>query len=76
MYHRLTVHVYQPLGDIFELSEAKISGCRGQAPEAEPYKLKPIHILVSLDKLVDVPIYRPLRCHREVATIHCHPQQR
>ena len=29
----------------------------------EPYKLKPVRILVDLDELIDVPIHHPLRCH-------------
>ena len=69
------MHIYQPPGDVFELPEAILSGgCR--ASRVEPYELEPIRIPMSFDKLVDVPIYHPLRCHREVASVHCHTQQR
>ena len=61
MNHRLTMHVYQPPGNVFKLSEAIISegGCR--VPKVEHYKLQPIRISMSLDKLVYVPVYHPLR---------------
>jgi hypothetical protein len=30
---------------------------------------------MGLDELVDVPIYHPLRYHRELVGVHCHTQQ-
>lgn len=27
------------------------------------------------DEFIDVPIFHPLRCHREVVRTHCHSQQ-
>ena len=43
---------------------------------SKPYKLKPVHIPMGLDKLVDIPVYHPFRCHCEVVSVHCHSQQR
>jgi len=75
MYHCLTVHIYQPPSDAFELSEEIISEGCGQC-RSKPYKLKQIYIPMGLSEFVDVPVCHPLRCHREVIIIHCHPQQR
>ena len=74
MYHRLAVHIYQSPSDIFELSEEIINS--GQSVvEVEAYKFNPISIPASLDKLVDVPIFHPLRCHCEVVFTHHHSDQ-
>ena len=39
------------------------------------YKVKPIHIPVCLDELVDVSIDHPFRYHRKMPIAHCHAQQ-
>ena len=42
----------------------------------KPHKLKPIHISMRLDKLVDVSVGHPFGYHRNVAITHYHSQQR
>lgn len=44
--------------------------------ESQPYKLKPIRILMRFDEPVYVPIFHPFRRHREFVIAHCRSQQR
>jgi hypothetical protein len=76
VYHRLTVHIYQPLSDVFELRENDHEGWPSTL-EIKPHKLETIRILMDFDELVDVPILHPLRCHCEEGKgiIHHYPQQ-
>ena len=56
--HRLTVHVYQPPSDVFELSEGY--WLRPRSARARSYELEPIRIPMGLDELIDVPVYHPV----------------
>lgn len=77
MDHCLAVYIYQAPSDILELWESRDHRQRARlAIGLGPYELKPIHVLVLLDKLVYVPINHPLRYHREMAVVHYRPQQR
>jgi hypothetical protein len=58
MYHRLAMHIHQPPSDVFELSK-RVSVTGAVDSGSETYKLKPIHIPIRLDELVDIPIYHP-----------------
>ena len=74
MNHPLVVQIYQSLGNILKLSSQGvivISDERNKQ-KPKPYKLKPIHIPVLLDVLVDVFIYHPLRYHCELVVSHRH----
>ena len=42
--------------------------------ETNPYKFKPVHIVVDLGELVDVPIDHPLRYHYKLVATHCRSQ--
>ena len=64
MYHRLTVHIYQPISNVFELSEGLSVTCM-VSNRCKTYKIEPIRVPMRLDKLVDVPVFHPLRYHRE-----------
>jgi len=60
MYHRLTMHIFQPPCDVFELSEVTVhQRWLWSVPGVRTYKLKPICISMCLDELIDVPIYHP-----------------
>jgi len=75
MYHPLAVYVYQSPGRVFELLGAISSAMGAVDSRKKPYRLKPIHIPMRLDKLIDVSIGHPFRYHCKVAITHCHSQQ-
>jgi hypothetical protein len=64
VYHFPIVYVNQPLGNFLELSGTGHEHRSLVVAEAKPYQFEPIHILITLDKLVDIPIFNPLRCNR------------
>ena len=59
MYHPLSVHVQQSLGNAFELSGAISSVTVGSAVGVRPYKFEPVHIPMCLDEFVDIPVDHP-----------------
>ena len=75
VYHCLAMHIYQPPGDIFELSRVISSATDGLSVGIKPYKLEPIHIPMHLDELINVPIDHPFRHHCELVIAHRHSQQ-
>ena len=44
--------------------------------EQTTHQFYPIHVRVSLHKLVDIPVLHPLRHHHKPIVGHCHTQQR
>ena len=40
------------------------------------YKLDAVYVLIRLNKLVDVPVFHPLRNQSKPVFIQCHPKQR
>ena len=76
MDHCPIVHVYQALSNILELHKPGSAQKRITAAEKfKSHKLKPIHTPIHSDKLIDAPIYHPLRYHCKMVLNHCHPQQ-
>ena len=70
MYYRPIVHIHQSSSDVPELSIVGGYEREVQSAVEATYKLKPIHVLVGLDELVDIPIIHPFRDHREMAIPH------
>lgn len=60
MYDSLAMHIYQPSSDVLELSIGR--GCEHQVWSlvGGTYKLKPIHVPIVLDELIDIPTIHPL----------------
>ena len=71
--HVEAMHVRQAQCNFKQLNRtsARFSG----VDQGMTHKLGAVHIFVLLDKLVDVPMFHPLRDHRKPAVAHCHSKQ-
>jgi len=75
--HSLLMHINQAPCHVPQLqNHVTISEVGYQKPGRKTYKIESICILVCSHELVDVPVWHPLRHHRELSLRHDHSQQR
>jgi hypothetical protein len=74
MNHAEAMHVRQAVRNINQLNRTSARLCSGDC--GVTHKLSAVHMIVLLDKLVDVTMFHPLRDHRKSAVTYRHSEQR
>jgi hypothetical protein len=67
------MHVRQAARNINQLNRTSARLCSGD--RGVMHKLSPVHMIVLLDKLVDVPMFHPLGDHGKPVVTYRHSKQ-
>jgi hypothetical protein len=73
MNHAEAMHVPQATCNVNQLNRTSAKLC--SRDRGVTHKLSPVYMTVLLDKLVDVPMFHPLRDHRESPVTYRHSKQ-